>query len=319
MKEIGGYLELETLIHREYYPELLALNTARNAFVYLCKARNIQKVYLPYFLCDSLAGVCRREHIDYGYYPLGADFLPQFDRTLGAHEWLYVVNYYGQMRRDQMEALKSAYGNLIMDNVQAFFERPVPGVDTIYSCRKFFGVPDGAYLSTDAAELPLEADSSRERMAHLLGRYEGDSASAYYEAFQHNEERFDALPLRAMSRITHALLGAVDYDAVIRKRDANWACLHGALGARNRLQLIAPAGPYMYPLYIENGAQIRKALVKQKIYIPTLWPNVLDFDGCELEKDYAENILPLPVDQRYSEEDMRYLVEQILTCEESKL
>ena len=55
--------------------------------------------------------------------------------------------------------------------------------------------------------------------------------------------------------------------------------------------------------------QYEKKLQKNKIYIPTLWPNVLE----ECPKDsmeyyYAEDILPIPVDQRYGIEDMKYLV-----------
>lgn len=58
--------------------------------------------------------------------------------------------------------------------------------------------------------------------------------------------------------------------------------------------------------------RIRKQLQQMKIYIPTLWPNVLD--ECEsdtLEYQFAEDILPIPVDQRYGVEDMEYLVEKI--------
>lgn len=61
----------------------------------------------------------------------------------------------------------------------------------------------------------------------------------------------------------------------------------------------------MYPLYIPNGLQIRKKLQKEKIYIPILWPNVLkDCNRYDLEYKMACNILPLPIDQRYTEHEM---------------
>ena len=68
----------------------------------------------------------------------------------------------------------------------------------------------------------------------------------------------------------------------------------------------------MYPLYIENGAEIRKKLQQMKIFVPTLWGDV--FDTCDknsLEYNYAENILPLPTDQRYDGEDMKYILEKL--------
>ena len=46
--EIGGYFGLEASVGREYYPNLIALNSARNALVYLCKAKKIEKLYLPF-------------------------------------------------------------------------------------------------------------------------------------------------------------------------------------------------------------------------------------------------------------------------------
>ena len=59
---------------------------------------------------------------------------------------------------------------------------------------------------------------------------------------------------------------------------------------------------------LENAGEIRKQLIKQKIYIPVLWPKVLD--ECTVdswEYKLAANILPLPVDQRYDLDDMSYM------------
>lgn len=38
----------------------------------------------------------------------------------------------------------------IVDNCHSFYHKPNVGGNYIYSCRKFFGVPDGAYLITNA-------------------------------------------------------------------------------------------------------------------------------------------------------------------------
>lgn len=57
MEEIGGYFELEELIKNEYYKNLIALNTGRNALYYVLKALNIKKLYIPYYLCDSISNM----------------------------------------------------------------------------------------------------------------------------------------------------------------------------------------------------------------------------------------------------------------------
>ena len=307
MKEIGGYLELEEFSGKEYYPDAIPVNNARNALLYVLKARGIQKLYLPYYLCDSVSALCEREGFAYDFYSIHEDFTPRFDRCLKNGEYLYVVNYFGRLDEAMIIRLKSTYKNIILDNVQAFFQKPVPAVDTIYSCRKFFGVPDGGYVATDAKlSETIPMDASMDRMRHLLGRYEGVSANDFYADFKANDHGFRTLELRLMSRLTHNLLRAVDYENVRTRREENYACLAKMLQGMNALPHLQPVGPYMYPLYCRNGMEIKKKLAEKKIFIPTLWPNVLQCNGV-LEKDYAENILPLPCDQRYNLDDMQYL------------
>ena len=314
MKEIGGYLELEDFQGEEYYPDAVAVNNARNGLLYLIKARGIRKLYIPYYLCDSVSGLCEREGCPYDFYSILEDFAPAFNGRLREGEYLYVVNYFDRLDDAKILELKSRYGNVILDNVQAFFHRPLSGIDAIYSCRKFFGVPDGGYVVTDTRLLEdIPVDVSMDRMKHVLGRYDKEAASEFYNDFKANDLSFDSLELRLMSRLTHNLLTAVDYDTVQKKREENYMYLADRLKDANRLPDIRPVGPYMYPLYCQNGMEVKRKLATRKIYIPTLWPNVLECE-CSLEKDYAENILPLPCDQRYGLGEMKYLVEEV--CKE---
>ena len=312
MKEIGGYLGLDDLKNNELYKDLIRVNTARNGLLYILKAKNIKKLYIPYYLCDSVAGVCDREGYQYEMYSVNESFVPVFDKPLGKDEYLYVVNYFGQLDNFQILKLKEKHGNIICDNVQAFFQAPVIGIDTVYSCRKFFGVPDGGYVSTDKLlDIPLENDRSADRMKHILGRFETQKASDYYEDFKRNDRLFDTLELKAMSELTRNIMGAVDYDKVKICRNANFNTLNEILGAKNPLPIKVVEGPYAYPFYCENGNSVRKKLIEAKIFVPTLWPNALECED-ELARRYAKNILPLPCDQRYNKEDMIQLANKLL-------
>ncbi|HHX70071.1 MAG TPA: hypothetical protein GX708_18735, partial [Gallicola sp.] len=239
------------------------------------------------------------------------------NKRLCEGEYLYIVNYYGQLTNDKVNYLNQIYGKIILDNTHAFFQKPIDGIDTIYSCRKFFGVSDGAYLSTNSfLDEVIEIDISKDRMTHILGRFEG-TASDYYSNFQENDASFKFEPLKYMSKLTKNILGAIDYEKVKEIRDENYAYLESKLKKMNKLRLITPEGAFAYPFYLENGVEIRKKLAAKKIYIPTLWPNVLeDTPESSLEYDYAANILPLPCDQRYGIEDMKYMINKILTSVE---
>lgn len=102
--------------------------------------------------------------------------------------------------------MKVQYDRIIVDNAQSYFQMPVEGVDTLYTCRKYFGVADGAFLCTDTQlERPLEQDESYERMHFLLGRFER-SASEFYSEYVANDGFFDNESLKRMSRLTKNLL-----------------------------------------------------------------------------------------------------------------
>lgn len=308
MREIGGYFELEELKGSEYYPDLIPLNTGRNALLYICQAKNIQKLYLPYFLCDCISNLCQKNMIELSFYHINAEFMPQIPKKLQNGEVLYLVNYYGQLDHKMIQQLQNLYSRIIVDNTHAFFQSPVLGTDTIYSCRKFFGVPDGAYLKTDQKlKRFLENEKTNENMGHLLGRYE-KNASEFYDEYHKSEQRFYNTPIRHMSHISHNILKAIDYDKVYKIRMKNFGYLNRALKKWNSLNIKTPERPFAYPLYHKNGIEIRKYLAERKIYIPVLWPNVLDLKDCFLERDYAANILPIPCDQRYTEDDMKYVV-----------
>jgi len=315
MKEIGGYFGLEQLVSNEYYKDLIPLNNGRNALLYLLKARNIKKLYIPYYLCNSVSDMCIRNSYKFEYYKIDTEFMPIFNKTLADDEYLCVVNDYGQLTNEKVLDLERQFVQIILDNTQAFFQKPLDGIDTIYSCRKFFGVPDGGYLSTNKRlGEELEIDISRERMTHILGRYEG-MASDYYNHFQNNDASLKSEPLKNMSKLTHNILGAIDYDRVRRIRNENYAYLESKLGRLNKLNLTTPEGAFAYPFYVENGIEIRKALAQKKIYISTLWHNVLtDTPEGSIEYDYAKNIMPLPCDQRYGIDDMKCLVGEIRKC-----
>lgn len=312
MNEIGGYFGLEKLISREYYKNLLAINTARNCLLYLLKAKNIKKLYIPYFNCDSISDMCRRNGYEYEYYHIDSDFMPLFAKETSAETYLYIINYYGRITETEIRSLKRKYNFIIIDNAQAFFQKPLDGIDTFYSCRKFFGVPDGAYLSTDVKlEEELETDISGRRMTHILGRYE-ETAVKYYSYFIENDESFKREPLKYMSSLTHNLLGAVDYEQAYCARNNNYCYLAKRLDCQNRLRPAEPNGAYAYPFYAANAMEIRRILAEKKIYVAVLWPNVLnEAPQDSLEYDYSAHILPLPCDQRYTTEDMQYILDEL--------
>lgn len=314
MREIGGYIELDKYTMPMLHENTIKLNCGRNALAYLIEAKKINSILMPKFMCDSCNGILKKYEVSVRYYSIDLNFHP-IDIVLQPGEWLYFVNFYGQLSNEYIREIKAVYKNVIVDQAQAYFQMPIDGIDTLYTCRKFFGVSDGAVLYTDTVlDRKLQQDESFERMHFLLGRFER-TASEFYSEYAANNDFFVNEPIKLMSKLTENLLHGIDYATIKMKRTENFELLHRNYKGINKLSLVVPEGAFMYPLYIENGDAIRKKLQQKKIYIPTLWPDV--FDICtedDLEYDMAKNILPLPVDQRYDENDMKYIIEEVTKC-----
>ena len=311
-KEIGGYLELERFTGPMLHEKALALSSGRACLSYLIEQRKIRKIALPDFNCDIVEAVCRAHEVKIRFYPVGADLRPKTLQT-EEDEWLYLVNFYGQLSADELQRIAACVPRLIVDNAQAYFDLPLKGVDTLYTCRKFLGVPDGGFLYTEAPEKTLPADESRERMGFVLGRFERPAGEYFAAAAQNNDDL--SMEPKSMSELTKNLLHAVDYDRVKTKRTENFRLLHEGLGSVNCLNLRETEGAYAYPLMLPEGQKIRKKLIERKIFVPMLWPNVpeqqpADSEACRL----AEQILPLPCDQRYGAEEMAFIIKAVRDC-----
>ena len=310
MKEIGGYLSFEENFGREFH-QALRFNLSRNCLEYLIIKKNIRRIYLPYYLCLSIEEVLLRNKVDIHYYHIDKAFSPIMDIVdLKDNEFLYIVNYFGQITNDYIEYLKNKYRNVIVDNTQSFFQIPVKGVHTIYNCRKYFGVPDGAYLYTDVLlDKEIEKAHSSNRMKHILGRYE-ENASKYYLDYCNIEDSFGKANIELMSNLTLNLLKGIDYDRIKKRRIDNSQFLDDHLKMNKKILCQYPC-TYMYPLLIENGVNIKKKLINDKIYIPTLWPDLDKYPLNEFEKDIYLTLICIPIDQRYNLDDMDYIVKKI--------
>lgn len=322
MKEIGGYFGLESLGYPHFHNNALALNSACNALQLLLQSSSIKRIYLPAYCCASLLTPLQRTSTPFSTYSINSSFEITQSISLADDEAILYVNYFG-LKGQYIRHLHDLYGsNLIIDNSQAFFDLPAaPDCTTFYSPRKFLGVPDGGYLYSsldiDISQLPF--DSSIDNMAHLFIRTE-QTAEKGYNAFREDDSIIAAKPLARMSKTTATLLTSISpekFDQIALKRRENYFNLHSALSDRNLLNLPSlheSAVPMIYP-FMTDCPDIRQKLIDKKIYIARYWSETV----APLRKDSEEArlrdfMLPLPVDQRYSDSDMERIIQQIRVC-----
>ena len=186
-------------------------------------------------------------------------------------------------------------------------------IDTFYSPRKFFGLPDGAYLYTNTLlDITIDQDISYQRFNHLLQRIDLD-AEAGYKNFQENERLLASKPILQMSVLTNSILKSIDYAHVSSKRIENYKYIEKHLNNSNilNLKLLEGQVPLVYPFY-SNAANLRTKLIKNKIFTAQYWPNVLELvEKDTLEYKLVTQTVHLPIDQRYSTSDLDYILDII--------
>lgn len=313
MEAIGGYFSLELPQHEEYHQNAIRMNTGRNCLEYILRVRGYSKVYIPYYTCDVVLEPFKKLDIPYEFYHIDIHLEIRDRFTLKVDEALLYTNYYGLKQR-YVEQLAAKVGTrLIIDNTQAFYAKPIEGIDTFYTCRKFFGVADGAYLYCNAVlDDEIEQDYSCDRMAHLLKRIDM-SAEEGYADFRKVDDGLDNQPIRRMSKLTQRIMQSIDYEAAAKRRRENYSLLHKALCGENYLELPLEedAVPMVYP-YLALVKGLREKLIENKVFVARYWPNVLGWTTKDdIEYLLACQMQPLPVDQRYGEEEMKRIIEII--------
>jgi hypothetical protein len=313
---IGGYLGLELQHDRSLYHDgCLALNTGRNSLEYLLENLNVTKIIIPFFSCDVILEPIQKLGIQYSFYHIDANFEPIIHKVEEKTAILY-INYFG-LCDSHIEKLIERYEFIIVDNSQAFFSNPLPSVHTFYSPRKFFGVPDGGFVTkVDVGKIVnYPIDSSVDRFAHLLLRAEENTEDGYPHYLK-NELSLRNQEIKQMSPLTDALLRNVDFDYVKSRRKTNFLMLHDLCKSLNELndfiESVRFDAPLVYPLLLKNGKELRASLIKQRIYTPQYWLNVLSWvSSNDWEFYLTENLVCLPIDQNVTVTDIERVASYI--------
>ena len=312
MKEYGGYLEWEYYGGKEYHTAY-RVDSVRSALAYTINQRGYSKIYIPFYLCQCIKELISKMGIEYKYYSINNRFLPVIVDRIKETECIFLVNFFGQLNEEDIYVIKNK-GNVFLDNTHCFFEKNSYGIDMANSCRKFFGLPDGGYFYTNLSMKEYDSydyDISFNKMIPNLGRFEMGSRK-FYKDFQINDSLERGIPCKKMSNLVKNILKSLDYEMIIKKRKSNFNIVNNTLKNINLLRIKNDGGLFLYPLLVNNGKIIKQKLILNKIYVPTLWPGVERLvDDKSFERKLYDDLVLLPIDQRYDEKDMEIILERV--------
>lgn len=313
---IGGYFGMEEcgagiFPHRDG----ILLNTGRNALEYILRdIAKIDKIWIPHFTCSVILEPIVKLGIRYEIYEVNEEYEISSSEhiSLGEAQYLLVNNYFG-IKDAYIKSLAEKYGErLIVDCAQAFFAKPIPGIKSFYSCRKFVGVADGGIAYGVSPEMirQFEHDDSSKHSSHLQIR-RNHGAEAGFKEYQKNEQNLSNQPIRRMSKQTLEQLESIDYERIIATRSANFHFIDKVLQTSNLFSIpdeTTFSCPMTYPYVTTKASFIRRDMAANRIYVPTYWPTI---PGSQIQCHLHNQLLPLPIDQRYGIKEMEQIIDRI--------
>ena len=318
--EIGSFIELEFRKGRHYYSgdNVACLNTGRAGIYHAVRVLGCDTVYLPYYQCQTVQEFLKRKKLKVKYYSIDSEFNPILT-SCPSNIAIVLVNYFGMMSNKRMNELAARYENVIIDNSQAFFAKPIDNCMNVYSARKFIGVPDGAYVIGNNATKYIDEydqDYSSDTSLFLLQRIEYGCEGKTYEARMVNERRIDDSDIKQMSKLTYTILDGVDYNFIKIKRKRNFKT---ACELFNNINKINPCTyydencvPMVYPLVVEDDGLLQR-LLDNKIFQGHWWSYLLDkVDKNSFEYWLSRYVIPITIDQRYGQEELE-LIKNLIT------
>lgn len=317
MREFGGYLPLELPNTGEYYSEgngyqIGRFNSGRTAILCSLSSLGVRRVFCPVYYCPSVIRAIKDAGYEVELYPVGFDLCPILRLSaITEHDSVIIVNYFG-LYSSSLENWIGDVDCVIVDNALSFYTPPIlrAGVVNIYSCRKFFGVSDGAYAVAESLSFPaLEKDRSAGRVSHLVAAIEESTNSGYQDSLR-NEAVLGSSRME-MSKLTRRILKSIDYEAVKKARSDNYRQLGEELSGIQELEIAKePESPWCYPLLCNRS--IREELVSRHVYVPRMWEAWIGVPASNTpEYVYSNFLVCLPIDQRYNMNDMTDLANTV--------
>ncbi|NDU85528.1 MAG: hypothetical protein G3H99_02830 [Ferrovum sp.] len=321
-EEIGGYFGLDLPEYEALYPQAVHYQSARSAICAVLECNGLQRVWMPGYVCDSVLRAAEMAGIGISTYSIDDSLYPSdLPNTLSDGEVILYVNYFG-LCQSVVNRLQKRYlpEQLIIDNSHALFAPHNGVLATIYSPRKFAGLPDGGLLLHSPALIisapSVEDQGSFERMRYLLVRA-SCSAREGYKAFQEARDSLQNLPPLAMSRLTRRLICSIDWSWVRSCRRDNFARIAKWLNPINAIRWLPTEEdiPLCYPLVLSgvDVAAVKAHLSAHNVFTATYWPDALPrLKSGTIEAALTQDTLFLPIDQRLDLTRVDSLGQQIL-------
>lgn len=340
LSELNKSVEETNILKREGE---IYLSLAREALLYIAKLLKNEScsVMIPAYTCQTVITPFEQEGWDCHFYDIDKQLRikrESFKDILSKVKPRVVLfhPYYGcNLTQEETELLIEAKKNgaiIVEDMTQVIFsKRNKPFVDFyLGSLRKWFEIPDGAFISSEKYTLVKEETllenedfvTLQKNAMYLRGEYfDNGNLNIKQISIQLNKFAVDLISKRnikihRMSSFSIQSYAQCNCEENKNIRLNNYGYLLELLKESGKCLLVndnlanIESAPLYFPIYVEGREDVQKELACNGVYAPVLWPvhdkRVLVSEDVQYIYDH---ILLIPIDQRYGIADMQKIVE----------
>ncbi len=276
-----------------------------------------KNIYIPIFNCPSVHQVIKKYFKNIYFYDLDLNFNPKL-KKIKKNSIILLVNYFG------LQTIYNKSNLIIEDLSHCFLDKKKLENKNFYfmSLRKFGIFNYGGWSNVDLRENLIKKNIK------LMEEYR-KKKYVYLKSFKNNKKiEFNLLKelkiqekkittkkiiiqKKQISIITNKKFNAIK---LIRKKNYDYLKRNIELNYLN-IKLKKNNTPLFFFLKFHNKIQrdnFRQKLKLKKIFCPIFWKiNKKQLNKFPNSKMFAENLLPIPIDHRIAQQELKYIINTI--------
>ena len=324
--------------------EVTYLRSGREALllsaIAACDAKE-KTILFPAYCCWSMSAPFEKAGWTVVYYRLNEDLTVDTDylsKLLMTYkpQAVLTMNFYGSACTDEAVRMVKMFDKrikVIEDfshctfSIRKIFNEQVD----IYvsSIRKSVGVCDGAVILsrepmplqyvkeelTDFAEKRYKAQSEKGRYAWCKDQTLKQNFLGAIRECEGILNEFNAV--RPISERAMKMLTMLNGEKIAYARNENmkhlWMLLNGKVKMVLGLERCFDGAPFALPILVENRDEVQRKLAQRGVYTQLLWPISQEAQNiCLVSKMMNDKMLSVPIDQRYSWDDIEDMAKIII-------
>ncbi len=303
--------------------------------------KNLPIVLMPAYCCHSMVDPFEKAGWKVEYYRLNEDLTVDLDYLTNAlangfPKAVLSMNFYGSAStKEAVDCIKKSNPEckVIEDFSHCTFS--LAGIYNsrvdyyVTSIRKSVGVCDGSVIISKepldesfVEEGETEFVSSRRDCQKIKAEYtysqDKEQKGLFFPELRRQEGELDAFAgVHRISMTGKEMLGVLDGEMISYARRCNMKhileLLDGKVENVPGIERCLDGAPFSLPILLKNRDEVQQKLAKRGVYAPVLWP-ICDQarETCSVSARMADEMLSIPVDQRYNYDDIEEIAKIIL-------